>query len=117
MLRTSAVPRYVSLIDRFQHAEHGAFDLVDDVVNDRVQADIDLLAIRQFRSLSFRSHVEADDDGVRSRSQQNVRFGDGADARMQDADLHLVRAELVQHFASALPASPERRTSESAALP
>ena len=64
-----------------------------------MQPDIDLFAVGQFRGLSFRTHVEADDDGVRSRSQQHVGFGDGADAGMQDADLDLVGAQLVQHFA------------------
>src|SRR5437773_2646708 len=61
-------------------------------------AYIHFLAICEFGGFSFRPDVEADDDGVRGRGQQHIGFGNCADARMQDANLHLVGAQLVQHL-------------------
>ena len=77
---------------------HGALDLIDNVVNDRVQTDVHFFAIGQFGGFSLRPNVETDDDRVGRRRQQHVGFSNGADARMHDADLYLVGAELVQHF-------------------
>ena len=59
---------------RLEQAGHGALDLVLQLVNDRVQADVDLFLVGQFLRLAFRTHIEADDDGVRSGSQQHIDF-------------------------------------------
>ena len=77
---------------------HRAFDLVDYVVDDGVQPDIHLLAVRQLGRLPFRADIKTDNDGIGRRRKQHVGFGDGADTRMQNADLHFFRAQLVQHF-------------------
>ena len=70
--------------------------LVGHVVDDRVQADVDLLALGHVGGVAVGPHVEADDDGVRGRGQQHVRLVDGADARVDDADLDLLVGELLQ---------------------
>ena len=53
-----------------------------------------------------RPHVEADDDRVRRRGQQDVRFVDRADAGVDDPDLHLLVGQLGErvgeHFRRAL---------------
>src|SRR5215469_8438085 len=54
------------LNDRCQNALHRALDLVDDVVNDRVETDIDLLAIRKLACFPVRAHIETNDDGIGS---------------------------------------------------
>ena len=55
--------------------------------------------------LALRPHVEADDDRVRRRGQQDVAFVDGAHAGVDHADLDLVVGELLQglgqHFGRA----------------
>jgi hypothetical protein len=45
-------------------ARHGTLDLVHDVVNDRVEADVHLFSRGQFARLRFRPHVESDDDAL-----------------------------------------------------
>src|SRR5690348_15059898 len=60
----------VGLLDGgLEQAAHGLLNLILQLVNDRVQADIHLLLFRQFLRLALRTHVEADDDGVRGGSQ------------------------------------------------
>src|SRR5579864_6875982 len=91
---------------RLEQAGHGLLDLVRDVVDDRVLADVDLLAIRHALRVAIRLHVEADDDGTRGRREQHVRLVDGADAGVDDADLDAVVAQLRervgQHFGRSL---------------
>ena len=48
------------------------------------------------RGAVVRTHVEADDDGLRGDRQHDVRLGDGADARVDDLDLDLFVAQLLQ---------------------
>ena len=91
---------------RVEQAGHRLLHLVDDVVDDRVQADVDLLALGDVGGVAVGPHVEADDDGVRRRRQQHVRLVDRADAAVDDADLDLLVAQLRQrvaeHFGRAL---------------
>ena len=81
------------------------FNLVGQLVNDGVQADIHLLLLGQRRGVALRPDVEPDDDRVRGRSQQHVGFVDGADAAAQHTDADLVVGELLQrvgeHFGRA----------------
>ena len=58
--------------------------------------DVDFLLLRQLLRLTLRTHVESDDDGVRSRSQQHVGLGDGAHTRAQNLQPHLVVRQLGQ---------------------
>src|SRR5687768_8820813 len=81
-------------LDLVEHADHGGAYLLLDLVDDRVEADVDVLLPRQLRRPDFRPDVEADDDdgapgglGLRRGGEQDVRLGDGADARAHDPHL------------------------------
>src|SRR6187401_1761473 len=91
---------------RLEDPGHRLLDLVGHVVDDRVHAHVDLLALGDLRGVAIRPDVEADDDGVRRQRQQHVELVDGAHARMDDADLDALVAELReragQHFGRAL---------------
>ena len=90
---------------RLQHAGHGALDLVGQLVDDRVQPDVDFFLLGHGLRRALRPDVEADDDRVRRRRQQHVGFGDRADARVQHANLDLVVRQFLkrvgQHFGRA----------------
>ena len=77
-----------------------------DVVDDRVQADVDALAVGDVGGVAIRPDVEADDDRVRRRRQQHVGLVDRADAAVDDPDLDLLVGQLGQrvgqHFGRAL---------------
>src|ERR1700730_9836505 len=94
------------LEDGLEQAGHGLFDLVGDFVNDRVQADVDVFALSQIRSFAIGAHVEGENDGARSGSEQDVGFGDGADAGVNDLQLHLIGGllgeQLAENFDGAL---------------
>src|SRR5690242_4656109 len=87
------------LIDGLEQAGHGLFDFVGDFVNDRVHANIDVFALRQIGSLAVRPHVKGENDGAGGGSEQNVGFGDGADAGVDDLELHLIGGLLGEQFA------------------
>src|SRR5690606_16453541 len=83
--------------DRIEHTDHRDLDLFFDLVNDRVQATIDVFHSRDLGGTRFRTNVETDDNdrrrcviGLCRRSKQNIRFGNGADARPDNAHLDLV---------------------------
>ncbi len=84
------------LDDRFEQALHRFLDLVLQLVNDGVQADVHFFLIGDFGGLALGAHVEADDDGVRRRGEQHVGLGDGAHARVQQLDLDLFAGESPQ---------------------
>ena len=92
--RTSALPSRTSRSVGSSRPGHRLLHLVDDVVDDRVQADIDLVALGHVRRVAIGPDVEADDDGVRRGREQHVRFVDRADAAVDDADLHPLVAQL-----------------------
>ena len=53
------------LVLRLEHALERRLDLVDGLVDDRVVADVDALAVGQLGDLPVGPDVEADDDRVR----------------------------------------------------
>src|SRR5215469_177374 len=54
------------LDQRLKKTRHCTLHLVLQLVNDRVQTDVDLLLLREFLRLALWTYVEADDDRVRS---------------------------------------------------
>ena len=48
-----------------EHADHGVLDVLEDLVDDLVGADLDVLGLGQLAGLAVGTHVEADDRGVR----------------------------------------------------
>src|SRR6516225_5085384 len=77
-----------------EHALERGLDLVDRLVDDRVVADLDALALGQFPGPPGRPHVEADDHRVRRDGQVDVVLGDRADTAADDPE-HPVPADLV----------------------
>src|SRR6266480_921338 len=73
-----------------EHALERRLDLVDRLVDDRVVADLDALALGQFPGPPGRPHVEADDHGLRCDGQVDVVLGDRADATADDPQHHVL---------------------------
>ena len=78
--------------------ERRRLHVVDEVVDDRVVADLDALLVRRLARRRVGADVEADDRRARGLGQRHVRLGDGAHARVQHADAHLVGRELLQRL-------------------
>ena len=67
---------------RRQHARQRVAHVVDHVVDDRVIADLDAVALRQLARLRVGPHVEADDQRAGRLGQDNVALVDAADRRV-----------------------------------
>src|SRR6478752_3352284 len=65
-------------------------DLVDGLVDDRVVADVDTLAVGQLLHPAHRLDVEADDDGVGGGRQVDVVLGDAADPAVHHPQVDLL---------------------------
>src|SRR6478736_2001131 len=78
------------LVLRLEHALEGLLDLVDRLVDDRVVADLDTLALGDLGVLALGPDVEADDDGVGGHREVDVVERDRADAAVDDAQVDLV---------------------------
>src|SRR5262249_50248015 len=78
------------LDDRLEQAGHGFLDLVLQLINDRMQPDIDLLHVRQLLRLALRTNVEADDHRVGSGGQQHVILIDGPYTGVKDLDFYFL---------------------------
>ncbi len=103
-------PAQINFLDhRREQPGHSLLQFVAQLVNNRVQPNINAFLLRQISSLSFRANPEPDDDGARRRSQQDVRFGNSTHAGMNNFELHLVGRKFREHLAQALPPSPARR--------
>jgi hypothetical protein len=74
---------------RLEQADHRLLHLVRHVVDDGVLADVDAFAVGDFLGVAVRAHVEGNDDGLRCRRQQHVRFVDRAHTRVNDPDFDL----------------------------
>ena len=48
-----------------EQADHGVLDVLEDLVDDLVGADLDVLGVGQLAGLAVGADVEADDRGVR----------------------------------------------------
>src|SRR3990167_4274404 len=83
-------------LDRGQHAREHAFDVVQQVVDDRVVADLDPFALGQGSRLGRGPDVEADDRRAGALGQHDVAFADRAGARQDDPRADLVGGHLVQ---------------------
>ena len=67
-----------------------------------MQPDVHFFLLGQFLRLALRPHVEADDDGVRRRSQQHIRLCNCANSRTQNFQpnffVRQFREQVAQHF-------------------
>src|SRR5262249_35341084 len=103
---------------RFHQSEHRVADLFLDLIDDRMQADVDVLLFGRVFGAGLRPHVEADDHrrgagfgGVGRAGQQHIVVSDRADARADDADFDFFGRKFGQrvfkHFDRALNVSLE----------
>ena len=76
-------------LDGGEHADERLLDVLGELVDDAVGADVDALALRELPCLGVRTHVEADDECVRSRGEHDVALGDRADALVDHVHAHL----------------------------
>src|SRR3954468_13218157 len=79
---------------RREHADQGLLDVLGELIDHAVRADVDALAIRPRLRLSVRAHVEPDHDRVRGCRQVDVRGRDAADTRVDDVHRHLGMRDL-----------------------
>ena len=70
-------------------------DLVLQLIDDGVQANVYAFLFGNFGGLALRADVESDDDGVRRGGQQDVALRDGADAGVHHLDAHLFGGHLL----------------------
>src|SRR5690606_30800241 len=71
-----------------EHALERVLDVVEGVVDDRVEPDVHALASGALARLRVGAHVEADDDGVVNRGEVDVALGDATHTAVDDAQLH-----------------------------
>src|SRR5207247_10885614 len=79
--------------------------VLDRLVDDVVEADLDLLALGELAGARIGAGMEADDDRPRGRGQQHVGLADLADRVADDADLDLAGAELGERLRQRLDRS------------
>ena len=94
--RTSTTPCSCSSMVGDEHAHARGVDVLDDLVDDAVQAHVDLGALGLGLGLGLGAHVEADDDRVGGVRQHDVGLVDRADAAVDDVDADLGLVHLVQ---------------------
>src|SRR6266511_1605679 len=82
------------LLDRLEHADEGLLDVLGELVDHAVGADLDALSFRERPRLRVRAYVETDDGRGRGRSEHDVVLGDAADALVDDAHAHLGMLDL-----------------------
>src|SRR5690242_16616927 len=81
---------------RLEETLEGRLDLVDRLVDDRVVADVDALAVRELGRLALGPDVEAQDDGGGGHGEVDVAFGDATDTAVDHAQFDVV-ADLDLH--------------------
>ena len=92
--RTSASPMISSVWTGGEHADERLLDVLGQLVDDAVGADVDALALGELPRFGVRPDVEADDERVRGRGEHDVALGDRADALVDHVDAHLGMLDL-----------------------
>src|SRR5215207_352115 len=69
---------------RREHPDEGLLDVLRQLVDHPVGADVDALTFGDGAGLGVRPHVEADHDRVRGRRQHDVALGDSTDTGVDD---------------------------------
>jgi len=77
-----------------EHAFEGQLQVVRDLVDHIVPANLHARFFGQNSCLFVRHHVETDNDRIRGMGQRDVRFRDAADAPLQQLNLHFRMFEL-----------------------
>ena len=78
------------------HAFHGGLHVVEELIDDLVEADLDVAFLRFLADAGIRPDIEAEDDRVRSARKEDVVIADGSGASEKDADLDGIGAHLLE---------------------
>src|SRR5215218_7080997 len=85
-----------------EHALERLLDVLDHLVDDRVQADVHALAGGQVAGGRGRPHGEADDDRAGRGGQGDVVLGDGAGGLVEHTQPHLGHVQLAERVVDRL---------------
>ena len=94
--RTSASPSVSSVSTGREHADERLLDVLGELVDDAVRADVDALALGERARIRARADVEADHERVRRGREVDVVLGDPADARVDDVHAHFRVLDLLE---------------------
>src|SRR5262249_33162137 len=83
-------------LDRLQHADERLLDVLRELVDDAVGADLDAFALGERARLGARAHVEADDQRAGRAREVDVVFGDAAHGLVHDVHAYLGVLDLLQ---------------------
>ena len=86
------------LISGFHQSHHGAFDIIDDVVNYLVKAHINIFFIGENLNFRRRPHAKSNDDGLGHRRQGDIGFSDGSGSRVHHLNFYLLIGKFGQGF-------------------
>src|SRR5262245_204312 len=81
---------------RREQTRHGLLHLVNEIVDHGVIPDLNALALGHFPRLRVGAHVEAEHHRARGCGERHVGLSNAAHARVIDAGLDLVAADLVE---------------------
>src|SRR5690606_22603709 len=87
---------------RRQHARKHRPHVIDDVIDHRVILDIDALKGCLITRLLVGAGIERDHYCARCSGKRNIRFGNPANARIEDLDRNLVGAEILERVGDGL---------------
>ena len=85
-----------------QQAGEGLVQVVEQLVNHAVRADLDAQLLGELPRAVLGDHVEADNEGPGGPRQLHVRLAHGADAGVEDVEAHLLRREIAEGLAEHL---------------
>ncbi len=91
--------RDMFFISGFHQPHHGAFDILDDVVNYIVKAHINIFFTGESLNFWCRPHVKANDDGIGHRRQGDIGFSDGSGGRVDHFNFYFLIGKLGQGVA------------------
>src|SRR6266496_468636 len=84
------------VVGRFQHAGEGGLNIINELVNDIVVANIDAFFLRLALCCSVGFDVEANDDSARGRGKVNIGFVDVANAFVDEAYFNIFFTDFCQ---------------------
>ncbi len=82
-------------VDRLQHALERRLDVIHQLVDDAIGANVHTLLGGEPLRRSIHLDVERDDDRLRRRGQMHVRLADVADGVMDQAHLQVLAGMLL----------------------
>lgn len=63
------------------------FNIIEGIIDDAVGPDIDLFGLGSFARIGIRTNVEANDEGIGSTGEHDVRFVDRTDTGVHNHNL------------------------------